>query len=535
MNSGKPQSQQAKAANGRSASGFTLKEKQTGRSWELDAPGTDQRPVTFAVVPGGNDPQSLTVLDNRTNKIYTVPIVNNTISALKFKEMVADPRPDARPEDESDQGLRVYDPAFQNTAVAKSKITYIDGDNGILRYRGYPIEELAEKSNFLEVSYLLIYGELPSKEQFTHFAHEVMHHTFLHVKVTELMSSFNYDAHPMGMFISGLAAMSTFHPEANPALNSSDMYVRDERIRNKQILRLLGKVPTLAAVAYRHRIGRAFNTPQKGLSYTENFLYMMDHLSEANYRPNPKLAHALDVLFILHADHELNCSTAAMRHIGSSRVDPYSAIAGASSALYGPLHGGANEAVLRMLEEIKTADAVPGFLEQVKQRKKKLMGFGHRVYKNYDPRAKIIRQIAYEVFEICGNEPLIEVAIELERAALADEYFVKRRLYPNVDFYSGLIYKAMGFPTDFFPVLFAIPRVAGWLAHWVEACKDPDTKIWRPRQVYEGEGKRGYVPIEHRNQAADAGFVQSTPRNPFSKRSTVASYDNEPTDVRAKI
>ncbi|RKP24791.1 citrate synthase-like protein, partial [Syncephalis pseudoplumigaleata] len=361
---------------------FTLKDEQSGRTWPLGTPGsntahakdaTADQPLTFAVVPGSANTQSLTVLDNRTNKIYEVPIENNTISALKFKEMVASPTPGLSG-DKSDQGLRVYDPAFQNTAVARSKITYIDGDEGILRYRG-------------------------------------------------------------------LAAMSTFHPEANPALNGSDMYITNERMRNKQILRLLGKVPTLAAVAYRHRIGRPYNLPRNDLSYTENFLYMMDRLSEEKYRPNPKLARALDILFILHADHELNCSTAAMRHIGSSRVDPYSAIAGASSALYGPLHGGANEAVLRMLEEIGTVDAVPQFLEQVKQRKKKLMGFGHRVYKNYDPRAKIIRQVAHEVFEICGREGLIDVAVELERIALSDEYFIKRRLYPNVDFYSGIIYK----------------------------------------------------------------------------------------------
>jgi citrate synthase len=333
----------------------------------------------------------------------------------------------------------------------------------------------------------------------------------------------------MGMFISGLAAMSTFHPEANPALAGSDLYLNDELIRNKQIFRILGKVPTLAANAYRHRIGRPYNVPQHELSYSENFLYMLDHLSEPNYRPNPKLAHALDVLFILHADHELNCSTAAMRHIGSSHVDPYSAVAGASAALYGPLHGGANEAVLRMLESIGTVEAVPDFLTQVKDRKRKLMGFGHRVYKNYDPRAKIIRQIAYEVFDICGREPLIDVAVALEEAALTDPYFVERKLYPNVDFYSGLIYKAMGFPTDMFPVLFAIPRMAGWLAHWVEACKDPSAKIWRPRQVYVGPEKRGYVPVDHRTSAdtASDSIQLGTSRHPFSKRSMVATFDGK--------
>ncbi|RKP11277.1 citrate synthase-like protein [Piptocephalis cylindrospora] len=467
---------------------FTLKDNATGKTYSVPTPRS-------------TNPKSLTVLDNRTNQLYEVPIQpGNTIDATKFKIM--------KEEDEEGQvaypppggpGLMVYDPAFQNTAVTRSSITYIDGDEGILRYRGYPIEELAEKSTYLEVAFLLIYGELPSKDQFAHFSDEVMRHTFLHTNVSDLMHAFNYDAHPMGMFITGLAAMSTFHPEANPALAGSDMYLEDSLVRNKQIFRILGKSPSLAAHAYRHRIGRPYNAPQRDLSYAENFLYMLDHLSEPNYRPNPKLARALDILFILHADHELNCSTAAMRHIGSSHVDPYSAAAGASAALYGPLHGGANEAVLRMLESIGGVEAVPDFLQQVKERKKKLMGFGHRVYKNYDPRAKIIRRIAYEVFDICGREPLIDVAIALEEAALKDEYFVKRKLYPNVDFYSGLIYKAMGFPTDMFPVLFAIPRMAGWLAHWVESCQDPAGKIWRPRQVYVGPTKRGYVPLGHRD------------------------------------
>ncbi|CAJ0751641.1 14655_t:CDS:2, partial [Entrophospora sp. SA101] len=376
---------------------------------------------------------------------------------------------------------------FQNTAVAKSKITYINGDAGILRYRGYPIEQLAEKSTYLEVAYLLIYGELPTKQQFTNFNHEVI----------------------------------TFHPDANPALAGSDLFIRDEKARNKQILRLLGKTPTLAA---------QYNAPQKNLSYTENFLYMLDHLSEENYKPNPKLARALDILFILHADHELNCSTAAMRHIGSSLVDPYSAISGASTALYGPLHGGANEAVLRMLEEIGSKENVLGFLEEVKQRKRKLFGFGHRVYKNYDPRAKIIRKIAFEVFDVCGREPLIDVAVELEKAALVDDYFVERKLYPNVDFYSGLIYKAMGFPTDMFPVLFgikikiAIPRVAGWLAHWKELLEDKETKIWRPRQVYVGPSVRSYIPLDSRERVHNDGIEVA---HQFSKRSQVAEYDNK--------
>ncbi|CAJ0629905.1 9587_t:CDS:10 [Entrophospora sp. SA101] len=502
------------------SSNLVLTDKVSGTSWNLPSPetgGKTSHPKSTGVIvlPRNSNTQSLTVLDNRTNKIYEVPIENNTIPALKFKEMTADPIPNSREEDESSKGLRVYDPAFQNTAVAKSKITYINGDAGILRYRGYPIEQLAEKSTYLEVAYLLIYGELPTKQQFTNFNHEVMYHTFVHLNVTELMRKFNYNAHPMGMFVSGVAAMSTFHPDANPALAGSDLFIRDEKARNKQILRLLGKTPTLAA---------QYNAPQNNLSYTENFLYMLDHLSEENYKPNPKLARALDVLFILHADHELNCSTAAMRHIGSSLVDPYSAISGASTALYGPLHGGANEAVLRMLEEIGSKENVLGFLEEVKQRKRKLFGFGHRVYKNYDPRAKIIRKIAFEVFDVCGREPLIDVAVELEKAALVDDYFVERKLYPNVDFYSGLIYKAMGFPTDMFPVLFAIPRVAGWLAHWKELLEDKETKIWRPRQVYVGPSVRSYIPLDSRERVHNDGIEVA---HQFSKRSQVAEYDNK--------
>ncbi|RHZ83066.1 hypothetical protein Glove_99g185 [Diversispora epigaea] len=517
----------------RSNSGLILTEKSSGVSWSLPSPtkGDGKIPsqsTAVVVLPRSSNTQSLTILDNRTNKLYEVPITNNTVPAIKFKEISASGGPGSREEDESNKGLRVYDPAFQNTAVCHSKITYINGDNGVLRYRGYPIEQLAEKSTYLEVAYLLIYGELPSKSQYSNFSHEVMHHTFVHFNVTELMRKFNYDAHPMGMFISGISALSTFHPDANPALAGSDLFKNDEKTRNKQIFRLLGKTPTLAAMAYRHRIGRRYNPPQNDLSYAENFLYMLDRLSEENYKPNPKLSKALDILFILHADHELNCSTAAMRHIGSSLVDPYSAVAGAAAALYGPLHGGANEAVLRMLEEIGSIDKVPLFLEQVKDRKRKLFGFGHRVYKNYDPRAKIIRKIAYEVFEVCGQEPLIDVAIELEKIALQDEYFVKRKLYPNVDFYSGLIYKAMGFPTDMFPVLFAIPRIAGWLAHWKESLEDKESKIWRPRQVYVGPSVRSYVPLELRD--ASGNDINTKVEHPFSKRSSVATFDNkEPT------
>ncbi|KAJ3213279.1 hypothetical protein HK099_007475, partial [Clydaea vesicula] len=457
---------------------------------------------SFVVVPTKLGAQTLTVLDNRTGTLYEVPISDGTIRATEFKALNLQVHLG---------NSEVFDPAYLNTAVCRSTICDIDGENGVLRYRGYPIEELAEKSSFMEVSYLLLYGELPTKSQFFHFNNEILRHTMLHIKIVELMKSFNFDSHPQGMLISTIAALSTFNADANPALQGQAIY-QNPRIRNKQIFRLLGKVPTIAACAYRHRIGRAYNEPKFGLSYTENFLYMMDHMGEEDYRPNPKLVKALDVLFILHAEHELNCSTAAMRHIGSSLVDPYCAISGAASALYGPLHGGANEAVLRMLAEIKTKDNIPGFLIDVKNRKKKLMGFGHRIYKNYDPRAKIIRQIAYEVFEICGKEPLIDVAVELEKQALADDYFVSRKLLPNVDFYSGLIYKAMGFPVDMFPVLFTIPRVAGWLSHWVEMLQDKENKIWRPRQVYVGEGKRAYVPIDARKEGSNIKIQESTER-----------------------
>ncbi|KAJ1562634.1 hypothetical protein HK096_006583, partial [Nowakowskiella sp. JEL0078] len=470
---------------------------------------------------------TLTVLDNRNGNTYQVDIDDGVISATAFQKMKAT----------GGGGIRIYDPAYLNTAVARSKICEIDGDKGILRYRGYPIEELAEKSTciidkyfeVLEVSFLLIYGFLPSKMQLDTWTADVMRHTIIHTKMQELMHSFQYDAHPMGMFISSIAALSTFSPDANPALLGSDLFQKNIQTRNKQIIRLLGKTPTIAAACYRHRIGRDYNEPQANLSYSENFLYMMDHLSEKNYVPNPVLAKALDVLFILHADHELNCSTAAMRHIGSSLVDPYSAVAGAAAALYGPLHGGANEAVLRMLETIGTVDKIPQFIQDVKDKKKKLMGFGHRVYKTYDPRATIIRRVAYQVFEVVGREPLIDVAIELEKIALSDKYFIDRNLYPNVDYYSannpfkGLIYRAMGFPTDFFPVLFAIPRVSGWLAHWVESIQDPEQKIARPRQVYVGEGKRTYVPLEHRESNDEIPHKHT--KHPFSKRSSVASYD----------
>jgi len=435
--------------------------------------------------------ETISVLDNRTGKSYDMKIKNGCVNATLFKQVS---------ETKDDNGLMIYDPGFQNTAVVTSYITYIDGDKGILRYRGYPIEELAERSSFLEVAYLLINGNLPNKSQLDSWSNKIMTHTFLHENLVGMMKTFRYDAHPMGMLISTVAALGTFYPEANPALAGQDIF-KSENVRNKQIYRIVGKLPTIAACAWRHRIGRPYNTPVNHLGYTENFLYMLDKLSETDYKPNPVLCRALEILFILHADHELNCSTAAMRHISSSGTDPYTSVAGAAGALYGPLHGGANEAVLDMLLQIGSKENIPQFIADVKSKKKKLMGFGHRIYKNYDPRAKIIRRVAYEVFESLGKEPLIEVATELEKQALSDEYFVSRKLYPNVDFYSGLIYKAMGFPTDMFPVLFTIPRAVGWLAHWVEHLEDPETKIYRPRQVYKGEWYRNYVPIEGRPPA----------------------------------
>ncbi len=424
---------------------------------------------------------TLTITDNRTGKTYEIPIEHETIRAIDLRQIKVH---------EDDFGLMSYDPAFLNTASCRSEITFIDGDAGILLYRGYPIEQLAEQSSFLEVAYLLIYGELPSADQLAYWENRVMRHTYIHESLAELMKDFRYDSHPMGMLISSIAAMSTFHAEAKN--------FDDPDVRQKQIWRILGKLPTVAAFAYRRRIGRPFNYPDSTLGYSGNFLYMLDYMNEHDYEVNSTLAHALDVLFILHADHEQNCSTATMRAIGSSRVDPYSAMAGAAAALYGPLHGGANEAVLRMLNEIGDISAVPDYIKRVKNREVRLMGFGHRVYKNFDPRASIIKKVAYEVFDVTGKNPLIDIALELERIALDDEFFVSRKLYPNVDFYSGIIYQAMGFPIDMFPVLFAIPRATGWLAQWVEMIDDPEQRIARPRQVYLGHDKRDYVPVEER-------------------------------------
>jgi citrate synthase len=425
---------------------------------------------------------SLTITDNRTGQSYEIPIAFGTIRALDLRQI----RTSA-----DDFGLMTYDPAFTNTASCKSRITFIDGDKGILNYRGYPIEELAEKSNYLETAYLILYGELPTKEQYDTWVHNITHHTMVHENIKELMGGYRYDAHPMGMLCSTVAALSTFYPEAKN--------VHDPKVRHDQIFRLIAKMPTVAAFAFRHSMGLPYAYPDNDLSYCGNFLQMMFKVG-GRYRVNPVLEKALEVLFILHADHEQNCSTSAMRGVGSSDVDPYSATAAGIAALYGPLHGGANEAVLRMLEEIGSKDKVPAFIQDVKSSggDVRLMGFGHRVYKNYDPRAKIIKRIASAVFEVTGRNPLLDIALELERIALEDDYFVKRKLYPNVDFYSGLIYQAMGFQTDMFPVLFAIPRTSGWLAQWDEMRGDKEQKIARPRQIYLGAARRAFVPLEAR-------------------------------------
>jgi citrate synthase len=426
---------------------------------------------------------TLTITDNRTGKTYEVPIESETIKAMDLRQI----RVEA-----DDFGLMTYDPGFVNTASCKSRVTFIDGEKGILRYRGYPIEEIAETGNYLETAYLLLRGELPTKAQYDEWDHEITHHTFVHENVKDIMSGFRYDAHPMGMLASMVAALSTFYPEAKK--------VRDSETRWKQVHRLIAKIPTLAAFAYRHSMGLPYVYPDNESSYCGNFLQMMFKTSELTYKVNPILEKALDVLFILHADHEQNCSASAMRGIGSSEADPYVAAAGAIGALYGPLHGGANEKVLRMLREIGSRDKVAGYMKDVKESKgnRRLMGFGHRVYKNYDPRATIIKKMADQVFEVTGRNPMLDIALEVEKIALDDDYFVKRKLYPNVDFYSGLIYQAMKFPVAMFPVLFAIPRMSGWLAQWQEMMEDREQRISRPRQVFLGEGQRGYVPPHRR-------------------------------------
>jgi citrate synthase len=424
---------------------------------------------------------TLTITDNRTGRTYELPVEDGSIRAMDLRDIKVD---------DDDFGLLAYDPGFKNTASCRSEITYIDGDAGILRYRGYPIEQLAERSNFLEVAYLLIHGELPTQEQRDEWVFDITHHTFIHENLKQFMDGFHHDAHPMGMLVSTVGALSTFYPEAKG--------FDDPDTRHMQIVRLIAKFPTLAAFAYRHSIGMRYAYPDNDLSFAGNFLNMMWKTTELKYEPDPVLERAMDVLLILHADHEQNCSTTTMRAVGSSDADPYSAAAGAAAALYGPKHGGANEAVLRMLEEIGSVDQVPEYIKKAKDGEFRLMGFGHRVYKNYDPRAKVIRGLAHDVFEVTGTNPLLDIAVELERIALEDDYFVERKLYPNVDFYSGIIYQAMGFPTSMFPVLFAMGRIPGWLAHWQENLQDDEQAIVRPRQLFVGADERDYVDVDAR-------------------------------------
>ena len=427
---------------------------------------------------------TLTVTDNRTGTSYEIPIENGAINASHLRQIKAS---------EGDFGLMSYDPGFLNTASCHSRITYIDGDVGILRYRGYPIEQLAEESTYLETTYLIFHGELPTAAELEDWSWNINHHTLLHENIKKFIDGFKYDAHPMGTLVSSIAALSTFYPDSKN--------IFDPESQRKQVYRLMGKIPTLAAFVYRHAMGLPYAYPDNDLSYTGNFLNMLYKMTELKYSPDPVLEKALDVLFILHADHEQNCSTNAMRSVGSSQTDPYSALAGAAAALYGPLHGGANEMVLRMLEEIGSTDKVPAFIKGVKAGEGRLMGFGHRVYKNYDPRAKVIKRIADQVFEVTGRNPLLDIALELERIALEDDYFIQRKLYPNVDFYSGLIYQSMGLPVSMFPVLFAIARTSGWLAQWIEMLEDPEQKLARPRQLYLGSDVRDYVPMNRRQAA----------------------------------
>jgi citrate synthase len=426
--------------------------------------------------------ESVSITDNRTGKTYELPVTHGTIRALDLRQIKTGA---------DDFGLMTYDPALNNTASCISRISFIDGEKGILRYRGYPIEQLAEKSTYLETAYLILHGELPTKVQLETWTYHVSHHTFIHESIKKFLEGFHYDAHPMGMLISTIAALSTFYPDAKEIFNKES--------RQKQTYRLIGKMPTLAAFAYRHSLGMPYAYPDNELSYPGNFLNMLFKTTELKYRPNPTLEHALDILFILHADHEQNCSASAMRNVGSSHVDPFSATAAATAALYGPLHGGANEEVLRMLMEIGSVANVPAYVKRVKSGEVRLMGFGHRVYKNYDPRARIVKRVAYEVFDLMGKNPLLEIALECERIALEDDYFVSRKLYPNVDFYTGLIYQSMGFPMTMFPVLFAIPRTSGWIAQWEEMLLDPEQKIARPRQIYLGSDERSYTPLEDRH------------------------------------
>jgi len=428
-----------------------------------------------------SDNSSLTVTDNRTGKQYDLPIVDGTVKATDLRGIKVS---------DDDFGLMSYDPAYKNTASCRSKVTYLDGERGVLEYRGYPIDQLAEKSTYLEVAYLLIHGNLPSQAELDAWTHSVTMHTFVHENVKKFVEGFRYDAHPMGMLLASAGALSTFYPDANQ--------IDNPEVRHSHIVRLIAKMPTLAAFAFRHVRGQPYVYPDNELSYAGNFLSMLFKMSELKYQPDPRLERALDVLFILHADHEQNCSTSAVRGVGSSQVDPYSAVAAGVGALYGPLHGGANEAVLRMLRRVGSKDRIPDFIAGVKSGNERLMGFGHRVYKNYDPRAKIIKKASEDVFEVTGTSPLLDIALELENIALQDEYFVERKLYPNVDFYSGLIYEALGMTMEMFPVLFAIPRTSGWIAQWLEMVQDPEQKISRPRQIYEGARKQEYVALASR-------------------------------------
>jgi citrate synthase len=426
--------------------------------------------------------ETLTVTDNRTGQSYELPVHDGTVRAMDLRQIKTD---------DHDFGLMAYDPAYTNTASCRSAITYIDGDAGILQHRGYPIEQLCEQSTYLEVAYLIINGSLPTSSQLADWVHEITVHTFVHENVKDFMQGFRYDANPMGMLVASVGALSTFYPDANR--------IHDPDVRAMQVIRLLAKMPTLAAFAFRHNMGQPYVYPDNELEYAGNFLGMMYKMTELKYAPDPRLERALDVLFILHADHEQNASTSAVRSVGSTQVDPYSAVAAGVAALYGPLHGGANEAALRMLARIGTVENIPDFLEGVKAGDERLMGFGHRVYKNYDPRARIIRKYLDDVFEVRGKSPLLEVATELEKRALDDEYFTSRKLYPNVDFYSGLIYEALGLPVAMFPVMFAIGRTSGWIGQWLEMVEDPEQKIARPRQIYTGARDLDYVPIDNRS------------------------------------
>ena len=441
--------------------------------------GTEEQTDNGGGVATASD--SLTITDNRTGKSYEVPIEDGTVRATALRDIKVN---------ESDFGVMTYDPAFMNTASCRSAITYLDGENGVLEYRGYPIEQLAEHSTYLEVAYLLVHGELPNQKQLDEWTHQITIHTFVHENVRSFMQGFRYDAHPMGMLLATVGALSTFYPDANQ--------IKDPETRYLQIIRLIAKMPTLAAFAYRHNMGQPYVYPDNDLRYPGNFLSMLFKMTELKYEPDPRLERALDILFILHADHEQNCSTSAVRAVGSSQVDPYSAVAAGIAALYGPLHGGANEQVLRMLRRIERKENIPDFMQGVKDGKERLMGFGHRVYKNYDPRAKIIKKACDDVFEVTGVNPLLEIALELEKIALEDEYFVKRKLYPNVDFYSGLIYEALHMPVGMFTVLFAIPRTSGWIAQWLEMIDDKEQKIARPRQIYTGNRELEYVPVDKR-------------------------------------